>query len=254
MAFDDFCQGVSWYGPYWDHILGYWKASQERPGRILFLKYEDMKRDGRNDVKRLAEFIGYPFSVEEEKAGVVEDIIKLCSFENLSNLEVNKSGMHRTTVENRIYFRKAKDGDWENYFTEEMKEKIDKLTHQKLMGTGNIPVLRYSEARSWESHVEMGIFYTFGYLVVDTQTKWGMRTSPRLWSRLHIAGYDDQVYKKINHTACGVAAIRPVGCVDSIPFTPGSNPFVRILWSGVVSNGRIFSFKIAKDVVWAKPR
>ncbi|KAJ9565452.1 hypothetical protein OSB04_001418 [Centaurea solstitialis] len=149
VAFDDFCQGISWYGPYWDHILGYWKASQERPGRILFLKYEDMKRDPKNDVKKLAEFIGYPFSVEEEKAGVVEDIIKLCSFENLSNLEVNKSGMHRSTIENRIYFRKAKDGDWENYFTEEMKEKIDKLTDEKLMGTGNMLVLRYSEARSY---------------------------------------------------------------------------------------------------------
>ncbi|KAI3678180.1 hypothetical protein L6452_37464 [Arctium lappa] len=140
-AFDDFCQGISWCGPYWDHILGYWKASHERPGRILFLKYEDMKRDPRNNVKRLAEFIGYPFSIEEEKAGVVENIIKLCSFENMSNLEVNKSGTHRPeeediAIENRLYFRKAKDGDWENYFTEEMKEKIDKLIDEKLSGTG----------------------------------------------------------------------------------------------------------------------
>ncbi|KAJ9565454.1 hypothetical protein OSB04_001420 [Centaurea solstitialis] len=138
--FDDYYQGISCCGPYWDHILGYWKASQEMPERILFLKYEDMKRDARNDVKRVAEFIGYPFSVEEEKAGVVENIIKLCSFENLSNLEVNKSGKHRPeealSIENRLYFRKAKDGDWENYFTEEMKEKVDKLIDEKLSGTG----------------------------------------------------------------------------------------------------------------------
>ncbi|KAI3678181.1 hypothetical protein L6452_37465 [Arctium lappa] len=114
---------------YWDHIWGYWKASQERLGRILFLKYEDMKEDPTNDVKRLAEFIGYLFSIEEEKAGVVENIIKLCSFENMSNLEVNKSGTHRpeedVSIENRLYFKKAKDGDWENYFTDE-----------KLSGTG----------------------------------------------------------------------------------------------------------------------
>ncbi|KAJ9545244.1 hypothetical protein OSB04_024951 [Centaurea solstitialis] len=30
-----------------------------------------------------------------------------------------------------------------------------------------------------------------------------------------------------NHKACGVA-VRPVGNVDGIPFTPGSNPLVRI--------------------------
>ncbi|XP_071737511.1 flavonol 4'-sulfotransferase-like [Rutidosis leptorrhynchoides] len=139
--FDEFYQGVSCYGPYWDHILTYWKASKERgPSRILFLKYEDMKRDTTSEVKKLAEFIGYPFSVEEEKTGVIENIVKMCSFDNLSNLEVNKNGKHRSddptiSIENRLYFRKAEDGDWKNYFTDEMKDKIDKLMDQKLIET-----------------------------------------------------------------------------------------------------------------------
>ncbi|KAJ9565458.1 hypothetical protein OSB04_001424 [Centaurea solstitialis] len=98
-----------------------------------------MKRDIGNEVRRLAEFIGYPFSIEEEKDGMVEKIIKLCSFENLSNLEVNKSGKLRgeyNVIENRIFYRKAKVGDWENYFKDEMKEKIDKLMDQKMSETG----------------------------------------------------------------------------------------------------------------------
>ncbi|KAJ9565455.1 hypothetical protein OSB04_001421 [Centaurea solstitialis] len=66
-AFDDFCQGISLYGPYWDHILGYWKASLERPGEVLFLKYGDMKWDTANEVKKLAEFIGYPFRSKKKK-------------------------------------------------------------------------------------------------------------------------------------------------------------------------------------------
>nr|XP_043636527.1 flavonol sulfotransferase-like [Erigeron canadensis] len=138
VVFDEFCQGISWYGPYWDHILGYWKASQERPGRILFLKYEDMKMDTTSNVKRLAEFIGYPFSIEEEKTGMVESIIKLCSFDNLSNLEVNKNGNYRPekigAVANRHLFRKGKDGDWKNYFTDEMEKKMNKLVDEKLIG------------------------------------------------------------------------------------------------------------------------
>ncbi|KAL8261705.1 hypothetical protein R6Q59_025754 [Mikania micrantha] len=138
-AFNEFYQGISWCGPYWDHILGYWQASHDDGCKILFLKYEDMKQDTANNVKRLAEFIGYPFSNEEENTGVIENIIKLCSFDNLSNLEVNKSGYHRPdgpdVVENRLYFRKAKDDDWKEYFTDEMIEKIDKLMDQKLSGT-----------------------------------------------------------------------------------------------------------------------
>nr|P52837.1 RecName: Full=Flavonol 4'-sulfotransferase; Short=F4-ST [Flaveria chlorifolia]AAA33343.1 flavonol 4'-sulfotransferase [Flaveria chlorifolia] len=137
-AFDEFYHGISQFGPYWDHLLGYWKASLERPEVILFLKYEDVKKDPTSNVKRLAEFIGYPFTFEEEKEGVIESIIKLCSFENLSNLEVNKSGNSKgfLPIENRLYFRKAKDGDWKNYFTDEMTEKIDKLIDEKLSATG----------------------------------------------------------------------------------------------------------------------
>nr|GME09226.1 flavonol sulfotransferase-like [Ipomoea batatas] len=36
--FEMFCDGSSIYGPYWDHVLGYWKASIERPDSVLFLK------------------------------------------------------------------------------------------------------------------------------------------------------------------------------------------------------------------------
>ncbi|MFQ6667708.1 hypothetical protein Gotur_033628 [Gossypium turneri] len=44
-AFDLFCKGVSHYGPFWDHVLGYWKASLESPKKVLCLKYEDVKKE-----------------------------------------------------------------------------------------------------------------------------------------------------------------------------------------------------------------
>ncbi|MFS7923934.1 putative quercetin-3-sulfate 4'-sulfotransferase [Helianthus anomalus] len=94
VPFEEFCKGVLFNGPYWDHIMGYWKASLERPGEIMFLKYEDLIRDPTNNAKRLAEFVGYPFSAEEAKAGVVDNIIKMCSGK-LCNLEVNISGKCR---------------------------------------------------------------------------------------------------------------------------------------------------------------
>ncbi|CAH8360832.1 unnamed protein product [Eruca vesicaria subsp. sativa] len=66
-CFDMFCQGISGEGPYLDHVLGYWKVHQENPDKILFLKYETVSADPLPYVKRLAEFMGYGFTAEEEK-------------------------------------------------------------------------------------------------------------------------------------------------------------------------------------------
>ncbi|XP_059639493.1 cytosolic sulfotransferase 17-like [Cornus florida] len=133
--FEQFCRGVSPYGPFWDHVLGYWRASVECPDKVLFLKYEDMKSEPFVVVKRLAEFLGHPFSLEEENEGVVGKIVELCSFENLSKLEVNKIGSHTdgTTfvVPNNIFFRQGKVGDSKNYLTSEMVMRIDQITKEK---------------------------------------------------------------------------------------------------------------------------
>ncbi|KDP44529.1 hypothetical protein JCGZ_16362 [Jatropha curcas] len=114
-AFDKFCTGLSAGGPFWDNILGYWKASLENPEKILFLKYEDLQNDTLFYVKRIAEFMGCPFSVEEERQGIVQNIVNFCSFESLSNLEVNKRNKVGNEipfkVENNAFFRKGKIGD-----------------------------------------------------------------------------------------------------------------------------------------------
>ncbi|KAE8716009.1 putative Flavonol 4'-sulfotransferase [Hibiscus syriacus] len=44
-ALELLCKGECFYGPYWEHVLGYWKASQEHPDKILFFKYEAMMDD-----------------------------------------------------------------------------------------------------------------------------------------------------------------------------------------------------------------
>ncbi|KAL7613453.1 hypothetical protein Lser_V15G05052 [Lactuca serriola] len=140
-AFDLFCEGVSNYGPFWEHVLSYWRASLESPEKILFLKYEEVKRQPEVVVRRLAAFMGIPFMAEEVEKGVVENIVKLCSFENLSNLEVNKKGVEKfgtVEVENREFFRKGEIGDWRNYLSDEMKQRIDGIIDEKFKGSGLI--------------------------------------------------------------------------------------------------------------------
>lgn len=139
-GFDLFCNGFSLHGPYWDHVLGYWRASLEFPEKILFIKYEDLKEKTSLHVKRLAEFMGYPFSLDEQREGVVEKIIEICDFHNLRNLEVNKKGEYAIfesiVVQNKEYFRKGQVGDWKNYLTAEMQERLDCIVNQNLQGSG----------------------------------------------------------------------------------------------------------------------
>ncbi|KAI9186936.1 hypothetical protein LWI28_022471 [Acer negundo] len=122
-AFEMACQGVQIYGPFWEHLLGYWKASLEHPDKILFLKYEDLKEDVNFHVKRLADFLGCPFSVDEERRGVIEEISKFCSFDNLKNLEVNKLGKRPAGHGNSVFFRKGNVGDSQNYLTSSMEKR-----------------------------------------------------------------------------------------------------------------------------------
>ncbi|KAL7223168.1 hypothetical protein ACSBR1_024774 [Camellia fascicularis] len=133
-AFDMFCKGISSYGPFWDHVLGYWKASLACPERVLFLNYEDMKRDTLIHVKKLAEFLGQPFSLKEESEGIVQGIVELCSFENLSNLEVNKNGTLSNGIKGNVFFRKGQVGDWKNHLTTQMIERLDEITKENLGG------------------------------------------------------------------------------------------------------------------------
>ncbi|XP_010502575.1 PREDICTED: cytosolic sulfotransferase 18 [Camelina sativa] len=140
-SFDMFCRGVSVCGPYLDHVLGYWKAYQENPDQVLFLKYETMRADPLPHVKRLAEFMGYGFTIEEEEKGVVEKVVNLCSFETLKNLDVNQGERNREVIPsiyypNSAYFRKGKVGDWQNYLTQEMAARIDGLMEEQFKGSG----------------------------------------------------------------------------------------------------------------------
>ncbi|CAN6240225.1 unnamed protein product [Urochloa humidicola] len=138
-AVELFCSGLSPFGPYWDHVLGYWRAHLARPQQVLFFRYEEMQKDPAAHVRRLAEFVGQPFDAGEEEDGVVDAIVRLCSFEHMSGLEVTKSGKTDLvigTVENSSFFRRGVVGDWANHLSPETARRIDAITVAKFKGSG----------------------------------------------------------------------------------------------------------------------
>ncbi|CAN6973685.1 unnamed protein product [Brassica oleracea var. botrytis] len=133
--FESLCRGVTFYESL-DQVLSYWRGSLEDPSRVLFMKYEEMKEEPCVQLKRLAEFLGCPFTEEEEESGAVEKILELCSLRSLSDLEANKSGKTVNGVDHKFFFRKGEVGDWKNHLTPEMERRIDLIIEEKLRGSG----------------------------------------------------------------------------------------------------------------------
>ncbi|MFS7904020.1 putative Sulfotransferase domain, P-loop containing nucleoside triphosphate hydrolase [Helianthus anomalus] len=93
-----------------------------------------MTIDTMNNVKRLAKFLGCPFTEEEEAKDAVQGIITLCSFENLS--EIHKHGNFRDDMPNKLFFREGKVGDWRSHLTDGMSHVLDEITEEKFHDLG----------------------------------------------------------------------------------------------------------------------
>lgn len=75
---------------------------------------------------------------------MVDQIIRLCSFEHLSSLEIEKTAQLQEpnasslkfVVNNRDLFRKGQIGGWKHHFTDEMAKRVDHITEEKIKGSG----------------------------------------------------------------------------------------------------------------------
>ncbi|VAH32314.1 unnamed protein product [Triticum turgidum subsp. durum] len=122
-----FCDGVSPFGPAWEHVAEYWRESLARPEQVMFLRYEHVKEDTVGSVKRLAEFLGCPFTAEEAAGGVPEAVAALCGIERMRSVEANRTGEYGVhwKFSNSAFFRNGEVGDWKQHMTAEMAQRID---------------------------------------------------------------------------------------------------------------------------------
>ena len=100
---------------------------------MLFLTYEEMKKDLRAAVKTVAEFMGYNLA-----PAVLESICEQSTFSSMKkNPSANYSWQDKDRREgSNAFIRKGLVGDWMNHFSEEQSTQFDAEYYKRMAGSG----------------------------------------------------------------------------------------------------------------------
>ncbi|KAL8844574.1 MAG: hypothetical protein Q9205_001445 [Flavoplaca limonia] len=125
-----FCRGEVQRGDWSEHVLNWWRASWEEGGKgnILFLTFEDMKRDTAGQIRRIAEFL----NVEAMGEGL-DQVMRKIRFEEMQQTAF--SGLKDVKKFNE-FFRKWEIGSWKDQSTVRQAEEFDNLSEGKMKGSG----------------------------------------------------------------------------------------------------------------------
>ncbi|XP_044165976.1 sulfotransferase 1C2-like isoform X4 [Acropora millepora] len=122
-----FVNGKGSYGLWSDHVLPWWKRRNDP--HILFLKYEDLKKDLYVNVRRVSEFLNKSLSED-----VIAKIAHQCTF---GEMKKNSDNFSVKDIDSKpLLLRKGEIGDWRNYFSAELSKKFDEILVSKLEGSG----------------------------------------------------------------------------------------------------------------------
>ena len=124
-------EGSLTYGDYFDHLLGWWAHRNDE--NVLFLKYEDRKKDLAGQIKQIATFMEADLSSQE-----LSKVVELATFDSMKKEEkVNQSWSKNYDKDGEpVFLRKGVVGDWKNFFTPEESREMDIRSAEKLEGTG----------------------------------------------------------------------------------------------------------------------
>ncbi|XP_071954184.1 uncharacterized protein [Antedon mediterranea] len=123
------------YGGYFKHVLDFWKHRNDL--NVLFMKYEDMKKDPRGSIVRFADHLECNLTDEKLKLVVHHSEVNNMK-KTYDDIEKNvPGGVFLTRIFGKAPFiRKGEIGDWKNHFTVAQNEQFDAKIRENLRGTG----------------------------------------------------------------------------------------------------------------------
>ncbi|KAK6472381.1 sulfotransferase 1 family member D1-like [Huso huso] len=129
-----FMHGQLFCGYWYDHVKGYWREKETK--RILYLLYEDMKENPRDEVIRVMRFLEH--SLPDD---IIDRITELTSFSTMKeNPMANYSTIPDSVFDRSVstFMRKGEVGDWLNHFSPEESRLFDEH-YEKMMSGTSIP-------------------------------------------------------------------------------------------------------------------
>ncbi|CAH1242269.1 SULT1C4 [Branchiostoma lanceolatum] len=131
----DFINGEVSRGAWHDHVLGWWE--QKDSPNVLFLRYEDLQKNTRKQVGKVAEFLQWPVTPE-----VIDKVVEQSKFQKMAtNPATNKvegkeakAGIFDSSK--GTFLRKGIVGDWKSHFSDEQSQWFDTFYQEKLGPTG----------------------------------------------------------------------------------------------------------------------
>ncbi|KAB8264719.1 P-loop containing nucleoside triphosphate hydrolase protein [Aspergillus pseudonomiae] len=123
-----FMNGQCHRGDWFDHVLSWWE--HRHADNILFLTYEDLKRDPEAEVCKIAAFLGVemtPERLDSIKGKISFSAMKASGFTDLGEIKELSHGEH---------FRRGKSGSWKDQFTVAQSEAFDLLFEKKMGSSG----------------------------------------------------------------------------------------------------------------------
>ncbi|KAM8960048.1 sulfotransferase 1B1-like [Pelodytes ibericus] len=128
---ETFMEGKVAFGPWADHVKGWWKIRQQRD--ILYLFYEDMLEDPKLAVRQVGELMGRKLSDDD-----LEKIHQLTSFQAMKNNPMaNYTTIPSSVMDHSIspFMRKGICGDWKSHFTASQNQKFDEYYQREMSDT-----------------------------------------------------------------------------------------------------------------------
>ncbi|XP_043236090.1 sulfotransferase 1C2-like [Amphibalanus amphitrite] len=118
--------------PIVDHIIEAWNL-RHHPN-MCFLFYEDMKKDLRAQIRKVATFLGKTFT--DDQVDKLAEHLHIDNFKKNPYVNMEGGKMAGFMYQDRGNFiRKGKTGDWKNHFSPEMTARFDAWLEHKLRGT-----------------------------------------------------------------------------------------------------------------------
>ncbi|CAN8000450.1 unnamed protein product [Ixodes hexagonus] len=160
-SFDDFFEmfvkGEVDFGDYFDHQLSWYEHIND--DNVLFVTYEDLKKDARSGILRIADFLGEEYGKRlRENADVLDTVVKVTSIEFMKgyNAQFKKfaediDGMSKEMTGLRLvrdsmkevmekpvtgeFVRKGIVGDWRNHFSPDQIKRLKERIAAKTKGS-----------------------------------------------------------------------------------------------------------------------